>query len=370
MKQLSLVPTIHSFSTTQTFAEAFELGKDDLVLTNAYIWKPNFEDLSLSCDVCFQEQYGTGEPSDRMVEALMKDIHKPYKRIIGIGGGTVMDISKILTLACASPLPDLLDGKIQPKKARELVLVPTTCGTGSEVTNIAVFAVLDRNTKKGIANDLLYAHDAVLIPQLLETLPWNVLATSSIDALTHAIESALSPIASDLTKMFSYQAIHLIIDSYKTLRDQGRQAQKDVVSKLVSASLYAGIAFGNAGCGAVHAMAYPLGGTFHIAHGETNNALLVPTLRFYQHEGVTSELDTLLARLGCELGCSAEAALDELARLLNCILPYKALHEYGMTHDMIKTWAESVYSQQTRLLKGAPIPMDTARIMSVYSSAF
>ena len=305
-----------------------------------------------------------------MVEALAAAITKPYKRIIGIGGGTVMDISKVLTLKTITPLEDLLDGNIPPERARKLVLVPTTCGTGSEVTNIAVFALLERNTKKGIANDLLYAQDAVLIPQLLQTLPWNVLATSSIDALTHAIESALSPLASDLTKMFSYKACHLIIKSYQILQREGKERQKDVVADLVSASLYAGIAFGNAGCGAVHAMAYPLGGTFHIAHGETNNALLVPTLRFYADEGVHGELDGLRNYLARELSCTPEECFDELATLLACILPYKALHEYGMTHDMIKTWAESVVSQQQRLLKGAPLTMDVERIMSVYARAF
>ncbi|MDK7064372.1 iron-containing alcohol dehydrogenase, partial [Gardnerella vaginalis] len=87
-------------------------------------------------------------------------------------------------------------------------------------------------------------------------------------------ESVLSPIATELTKMFSYKACGLILQSYMRVVKEGSSAKSQVVSDLVSASLYAGIAFGNAGCGCVHAMAYPLGGTFHVAHGETNAALL------------------------------------------------------------------------------------------------
>lgn len=377
MKQLSIKPTIHKFENARDFAQEFKLSKGDLVITNQYIWEPYFGDLNLDCDVIFQEKYGKGEPSDAMVDAIVSDIHTTPKRAIGIGGGTVLDISKVCALKQTSPLEDLVDGKIPAQKGADLILVPTTCGTGSEVTNVAVFSLTRRNTKKGLANDACYATDAVLIPELLKSLPDYVFATSSIDALTHSIESALSPIATELTKMFSYKACGLILQSYMRVVKEGSSAKSQVVSDLVSASLYAGIAFGNAGCGCVHAMAYPLGGTFHVAHGETNAALLTSVLRYYaKHDTKNStsaentELSKLFDFMANILECQKADVLDKLDEVLNTILPKHKLHEYGMTEDMIQSWAASVVKEQQRLLKNSYMHMDEAAIAEVYASTF
>ena len=376
MKQLSIKPTIHKFENARDFAQEFNLGKGDLVITNQYIWEPYFGDLNLDCDVIFQEKYGKGEPSDAMVDAIVSDIHTTPKRVIGIGGGTVLDISKVCALKQTSPLEDLVDGKIPAQKGADLILVPTTCGTGSEVTNVAVFSLTKRNTKKGLANDACYATDAVLIPELLKSLPDYVFATSSIDALTHSIESALSPIATELTKMFSYKACGLILQSYMRVVKEGSSAKSQVVSDLVSASLYAGIAFGNAGCGCVHAMAYPLGGTFHVAHGETNAALLTSVLRYYakhdtnENNTENTELPKLFGFMANILECQKEDVLDKLDEVLNTILPKHKLHEYGMTEDMIQSWAASVVKEQQRLLKNSYMHMDESAIAEVYASTF
>lgn len=122
MKQLSIKPTIHKFENAREFAQEFKLSKGDLVITNQYIWEPYFGDLNLDCDVIFQEKYGKGEPSDAMVDAIVSDIHTTPKRVIGIGGGTVLDISKVCALKQTSPLEDLVDGKIPAQKARILFL--------------------------------------------------------------------------------------------------------------------------------------------------------------------------------------------------------------------------------------------------------
>ncbi|RFD74772.1 4-hydroxybutyrate dehydrogenase [Gardnerella vaginalis] len=377
MKQLSIKPTIHKFENARDFAQEFNLGKGDLVITNQYIWEPYFGDLNLDCDVIFQEKYGKGEPSDAMVDAIVSDIHTTPKRVIGIGGGTVLDISKVCALKQTSPLEDLVDGKIPAQKGADLILVPTTCGTGSEVTNVAVFSLTKRNTKKGLANDACYATDAVLIPELLKSLPDYVFATSSIDALTHSIESALSPIATELTKMFSYKACGLILQSYMRVVKEDSSAKAQVVGDLVSASLYAGIAFGNAGCGCVHAMAYPLGGTFHVAHGETNAALLTSVLRYYaKHDAESStsaentDLSKLFDFMANILECKNADVLDKLDEVLNTILPKHKLHEYGMTEDMIQSWAASVVKEQQRLLKNSYMHMDESAIAEVYASTF
>lgn len=163
----------------------------NLVITNEYIYQPFFGNFGLKCDVIFQEKYGAGEPSDDMVEAIYKEITGPHKRIIAIGGGTVIDISKIFALKNISSIFDLYDGKLELEKDKKLVLVPTTCGTGSEVTNIAILALNSRGTKKGLAVDEMYADSAVLVPELLSGLPFKFFATSSIDALVHALSYPL-----------------------------------------------------------------------------------------------------------------------------------------------------------------------------------
>lgn len=373
MKQLELKPTIHEFAQAKDFVSEFNIGQGDLVITNQYIWENYFANLHLACDVIFQEKYGKGEPSDTMFASLVQDIKSNPKRVIGIGGGSVMDIAKVCALKENSPVIDLVDGKIAVCKKSELVLVPTTCGTGSEVTNIAVFSLTERNTKKGIAHDACYAEHAVLIPELLSTLPDTVLATSSLDALTHSIESALSPKASDLSKLFSYKACGLILNSYMQIYEHGKSAKKDVVANLLKASLLAGIAFSNAGCGCVHAMAYPLGGTFHIAHGETNAALLTSVLRYYATHDISqsvSPLKDLFAFMAEHLQCEKAKVLDKLDTVINVILPKKQLHEYGMTEDMQTSWAKSVVNEQQRLLQNSYLNMDEKAISNIYKSTF
>ena len=232
MKMLSIKPTIYKFKTAEEFAAEFKIGVGDLVITNEYIYQPFFGKLNLGCDVLYQEKYGAGEPSDDMAEAMYKDIKGDHKRVIAIGGGTVIDISKLFALKTVSPILDLYDGKTEIVKDKELVLVPTTCGTGSEVTNIAILALNRKGTKKGLAVDELYADDAVLVPELLTGLPFRFFATSSIDALIHAVESSLSPKGNATTRLFGYKAIDMILRGYMAIRDNGKDALKPLLKDM------------------------------------------------------------------------------------------------------------------------------------------
>ena len=220
MKELSVRPEIYKYDSAKEFAEAFRLQKGDLILTNEYIYRPHFGALDLECDVICQENYGAGEPTDEMAEAILKDIKGEPKRIIAVGGGTVLDLAKLFALKQVSPVLDLYDGKLPIKKNKKLILVPTTCGTGSEMTNIAILALISRGTKKGLAVDEMYADAAVLIPELLSGLPFGVFAASSIDALVHAVESSLSPKATATTRMFGYRAIEMILKGYLEIAEK------------------------------------------------------------------------------------------------------------------------------------------------------
>lgn len=363
-------PVLYNYSTAAEFANAFEIGEGDLVISNEYIYTPYFGQLSLGCDVLFQEKYGMGEPTDDMVEAIWSDIKKPYKRVIAIGGGTVIDVSKLFALKEVSPVLDLYDGVIKPEKARELILVPTTCGTGSEVTNISILALNSRGTKKGLAVDELYADSAVLVPELMNGLPFGVFATSSIDALIHAVESSLSPKGNETTKLFGYRAIEMILRGYMEIAKSGPEARLPLLNDFLLASTYAGIAFGNAGCGAVHALSYPLGAAYHVPHGEANYAIFTGVMNNYMEIKTTGEIARLNGFMANILGCSPDNIYEELEKLLNHLIQKKALSEYGMEEKEIEAFTDSVIENQQRLLANNFVPLDRERILKIYRELY
>lgn len=372
MIQVIMRPTLYKFGACKEFADSFALNEQDLVLTNRFIYEPYFGKLGLKVHTIFQEDYGTGEPTDVMAEQIMRDAAGTgARRIIAIGGGTVIDIAKALAVANAEASMDALYSAMpELAKRYELVIVPTTCGTGSEMTNIAVFNRTRMGTKMGLVGPAMYADQAVLIPELLEGLPFSVFATSSIDALVHAVESALSPKATSYTKMFSYQAIEMLLRGYQTIAAQGREALKPLLDDFLVASNYAGIAFGTAGCGAVHAMAYPLGGQYHVAHGESNYAIFTGVMKDYMERGSGGELRAMGRFLAGLLQCGEEEVYDQLELLLNKILPKKRLREYGVTREDLPLFSESVVKNQQRLLANAFVEMDRDSILRIYEGLY
>ena len=366
MSQFVIKPTILQYDACRTFAAQFQLGPQDLILTNSYLYDPYFSVLNLPCPVLFQEKYGAGEPSDDMVEAIYRDMPKDVRRIVAVGGGAVLDIAKILILKQVTPILDLYDGKAPLVKDKELVLVPTTCGTGSEVTNISILSLVSRRTKKGLAADGMYADQAVLIPELLTGLPFRFFATSSIDALIHAIESSLSPKASDTTRLFGYRAIEMILQGYMEIRDKGPEARIALLDRFLLASNYAGIAFGNAGCAAVHALSYPLGAVYHVPHGEANYAVFTGVMNKYltvKADGAIAELNAFMSRI---LGCDPARVYEALETLLDSILPKKPLREYGMSEQNLEEFTLSVLENQQRLLQNNFVPLSHQQIFEIY----
>lgn len=371
MQQLALYPVIEKFDTVAKFCEEKKIGEKDLILTNEYIYKPYFGGLNLKCHVVFQEKYGAGEPSDEMLESIYADIRNlEFDRMIAVGGGTIIDISKILSLKNVVPVENLYDRVVEIRREKELLIVPTTCGTGSEVTNISILELKRRKTKLGLADQALYADSAVLIPELLSGLPFKFFATSSIDALIHAVESFLSPKATSYTKMFSKEAIEMIIRGYKIIAEKGEDARMDLLSDFLIASNYAGIAFGNAGCAAVHAMSYPLGARYHVPHGESNYVLFLEVLRTYESINPDGELKVLKGYLKYLLGCDESRVFKELKLLLDKILMQKPMHEYGVVESDIAEFTENVMTKQGRLMANNYVVLDSAVVERIYKNVF
>lgn len=370
MKQFNVVPKITILDTCDEFIREYDMNENDLIFTIEVTWTAYFQNVTAGT-VIFIERYGQGEPDDGMIEAIYQSITKPYNRVIAIGGGTVLDCAKLFALKQTSPVTDLFDKKIPAVKDKTLLLVPTTCGTGSEMTNISILEFKQRHTKFGLADDALYADEAVLVPELLDKLPFHVFAASSIDALVHAVESYLSPKATPISQMFSVQAMTLILSGYKRIAAEGRDVLKELLPHFCLASTLAGIAFGNAGCAAVHAMSYPLGAQFHIPHGESNYAMFTGVFQKYMEinpDGAIKELNQMVAEI---LDCEAANVYAELENLLNtAILRKKSLHEYGMTEPMIEEFTDSVIANQQRLLSNNYVFLDRDALIGIYTKLF
>ena len=370
MQALKVKPVIHYFDTFKDFNDEFKLGKGDILVTNEWMYKPYVEGLGIDMPVIFQEKFGQGEPSDEMMDAMKAEMDKyEYNRIIAFGGGTIVDCCKVLACDIPDKVAYLYTGKVAPKRVKELLVVPTTCGTGSEVTNVAVASLPALNLKKGIADEETFADIAILIPESLQGLPDYVFATSSIDALVHASESFLSPKASPFTEILSLKAIEMIMNGYKKIVERGgntKENRADLLKDFLIASNYAGIAFGNAGCAAVHAMAYAHGAAFHIAHGESNFQGFTEVFKVYNQknpDGKIAEMNKIFADI---LGCDVADVYDKLDEFLGQILRKKPLREYGMTEDQAVEFAKSTVANQQRLLGNNYVELSEEEIADIF----
>ena len=218
------------------------------------------------------------------------------------------------------------------------------------------------DTKLGLAVDEMYADSAVLIPELLKGLPFKFFATSSIDALIHALESSLSPKATPYTEMFGYKAIEMILKGYQEIAKNGQEARIPLLKDFLIASNYAGIAFGNAGCAAVHAMSYPLG--CHIPCSARGSKLCPADRRVQSLYGNRSQrkikkMNRFIADI---LGCKEDVVYDEMEKLLNQIIQCKPLHEYGVKQEELDTFTDNVMEKQGRLMANNYVVLDRDKI--------
>lgn len=371
MSQFRVKPTLCQIDSCKAFCEQFEVGKGDLILTNPTYFEGFFDGCADGATVVFLKKYGKGEPTDLMVEALYQDIKDlEYKRVIAIGGGSIIDIAKIIAQETISPVVDLFEKKIPTKKTKELIIIPTTCGTGSEVTSVSVIELTVRGTKLGLQTDEEFADYAVLIPELLEKLPFRFFATSSIDALIHAIESYLSPKANPFTEMFSVEAIKLILHGYQEIVAHGEAARNEHIKEFLLASTYAGIAFGNAGCAAVHAMSMPFSGTYHVPHGEANYVVFTEVFKVYNRLAPDGKIRILNELLTSIVGGDGSDVYERLETLLSAILLKKTLKEYGVKEEELAVFTENVMTKQGRLTANNYTPLSKEEVYGIYQNLY
>ncbi|MCB9495379.1 MAG: 4-hydroxybutyrate dehydrogenase [Fibrobacteria bacterium] len=369
MKQFALKPTVQLFDTFAKFIEAVQPGPKDCIFTVKFLADTRFRPLNLESAILQFEDYGAGEPTDEMVDAILADFRKlDCERVIAVGGGSVIDIGKLLTLKATGKTLDFFQKTVEIAKDKELLLVPTTCGTGSEVTNIAIAGIPSKGTKMGLAVDALYADKAILVPELIHGLPEYVFVTSSLDALIHALESFVAPRSNLYAELFSMGAIRTILDGYKVFLREGRKATIPRLARsMMIASNYAGVAFGNTGVGAVHALSYPLGGVHHVPHGEANARLLSAVFGAYLAKDPTGRIRELSALISTTLEVPPwQDPWQALGQVIDLLLPAKPLREYGMLESEIESFADGVIENQQRLLVNNYVTLSRDEIRDIY----
>lgn len=314
------------------------------------------------------------EPSVEKGNEIVKEVReiKPDV-IIGLGGGSTIDLTKAASLV--APQEGNVENYLNLTGDMTLenikipnILMPSTSGTGAEVTDIAVFSTGD--SKDAITDPLMLADYAIVDPLYTYSLPPKVAAASGMDALTHAIESFTSIEATPLTDNLAAVAIEKIfLNIREAVWDKTNYTAKDELSL---GSLMAGLSFYNAGCAGVHALAYPLGGNFKIPHGESN-AVLLPYVYDEIIKACSNKLSQLAPIFNIDTNgkSNMEISKDITDKLFNLVketgLPGNLQH-YNIQESDIKLLTENAL-KQTRLLSRSPLELTEGVIENIYSNA-
>lgn len=291
--------------------------------------------------------------------------------VIGVGGGSSMDVAKLIAVLASTdqPLADMYGiGKVSGQRL-PLVQVPTTAGTGSEVTNIAIVTT-GATTKMGVVAPQLYADLAVLDATLTLGLPPVVTAATGIDAMVHAIEAFTSKHKKNpLSDLLAKQALHLLSGNLVKACENGRDL--DARQAMLLGACLAGQAFSNAPVAAVHALAYPIGGIFHVAHGLSNSLVLPHVLRFNLPDAAThyAELAGIVVphASGSE-EARAQALIVAMEQIATITGIERTLQQVGISEADLDRLADDAMLQ-TRLLGNNPRELTRADARAIYAAA-
>lgn len=221
------------------------------------------------------------EPNYHEAQAMIDEFKKEQADfIIAIGGGSVMDVAKLASILATDEytVKELLDDPLLAQKQIPSLMIPTTAGTGSEATPNSIVGVPEKELKIGIVNPEMIADYVILDSRMIKNLPKPIAAATGVDALCHAIECFTSVKANPISNTFALEALDLIMNNL--IEACTNPEALEAKSKMLLGSFYAGVAITSSGTTAVHALSYPLGGKYHIAHGVSNAILLTPVMKF------------------------------------------------------------------------------------------
>jgi alcohol dehydrogenase class IV len=313
------------------------------------------------------------DPPSQVVEAAAAACRADQiELVLSIGGGSALDTAKLVAYLANTPdrLDDIYGVGLAKGKRLPLLLAPTTAGTGSEVTPIAIVTT-PTTEKKGVVSPVLIPDWAILDPELTLGLPASVTAATGIDAMVHAIEAYTSKVKKNpMSDQLARQALGLLSANVRRVCQDG--SDLDARAQMLLGSMLAGMAFANAPVAAVHALAYPIGAIFHVPHGLSNALVLRHVLEFNLQaaEALYAELGEIV-KPGLR-GSPAERArafIDEMTSIgRDCKVP-ASLADVGVGRDDLKKLAEDAM-KQTRLLVNNPRELTLDDAYAIYSAAF
>jgi alcohol dehydrogenase len=293
--------------------------------------------------------------------------------IVGIGGGSAMDVAKAIAVLATNKgkAVDYLGLNKVPGPGLPKIMIPTTAGTGSEVTFTSVFVRPELKKKEGMNSPFLYPDLALLDPLLTVSLPPGPTASTGIDALCHAIESYTSINASPLSELLSLEAIALIAENLRTaVHDGSNIAARE---KMLLGSLYAGLGLANAGVTAVHSLSYPLGGKYGIPHGLANTVLL-PYVMSYNISGAQEKFVDIAEAMGemvegLPLREAAYLAVEAVNALVEDCGIQTNLEDLGISEDDFEEMAK-IAMTVARPLANNPRQVTLEDAVAIYEDAF
>jgi len=320
-------------------------------------------------DVYLFDDVAADPPEAKVVEAVEAARRHEADGVIALGGGSSMDTAKVVAVLMNSTqsLTDILGTDQVKEKRAPLVLLPTTAGTGSEVTSISVITS-DADEKVAVIDNALYPDLAILDPQLTLGLPRHVTAATGIDAMVHAIEAYTNntrknPISDALAREALKLLSGNIVNACETPGDIKTR------ENMLLGAMLAGQAFANSPVGAVHGMAYPLGGIFHIPHGLSNSLMLEPVLRFNAPKAahLYAELASVIAPEATgsrEQRC--DAFIEKMVDIVTATGVERRLSQLGISHNDLPRMAEDAMKAQ-RVLRNNPRKVTYDDALAMYT---
>ena len=313
------------------------------------------------------------DPPEAIVErALAFAREQQIDGVIGLGGGSSMDVAKVIALLTKSTqsLQDVYGVGNAKGYRLPLIQIPTTAGTGSEVTPISIITT-GETTKQGIVSPLLIADVALLDAELTVGLPPHVTAATGIDAMVHAIEAYTSKLRKNpYSDMLACEALRLLSKHIVTAVEDGHNLVAR--SAMLYGAMLAGQAFANAPVAAVHALAYPLGGHYHIAHGLSNSLVLPHVLRFNLPEATQAyaELAHVVNPYARAKPLTlAEYFIEAMQTLINAVKLPTTLRQMNIPESDLPMLAKDALLQQ-RLLMNNPRLITEADALMIYQAAY
>ncbi len=309
-------------------------------------------------------------PVENVLTSVELAREKKCDGVIGFGGGSSMDVAKLVAALISGEQPlQQMYGVDQVTASRvPLIQVPTTAGTGSEATSVAIVTT-GESTKAGVVSPILFADAIMLDPELTLGLPPHVTAATGIDAMVHAIEAFTSKrLKNPVSDMLAVRALSLMSASIVTAVTEGENLRAR--GDMLLGAMLAGQAFANSPVGAVHALAYPLGGIYHIPHGLSNSLVLPHVLRFNAPDAEYLYAQLLPAILpGIDADNASEQLAEYFLNLAQTLGLQTRLRELDIPETALVNLAEQSMLQE-RLLINNPRAVSYDQALSIYQQAF